>query len=149
MSQINFGNLPLLYNPFSFNKEYNYMNYSFNNNNSLENTQESGSLSSSDEKNYYYENFGDNYYESLQKGIKDISNIFNNNKRNRPKVSLLCNYYCNLDRTPEEEMYMNIEIQRLSESLKKLFDNNNSLNKDNNIEKEIENKQRTENISNI
>ena len=84
-------------------------------------------------KNYknshYYDNFGEDYYKSLQKGIKDISQIYNNNKRNRPKVSLLCNYYCNLDRTPEDEIYMNDEIQRLSDNLKKIIEKCNDENK--------------------
>lgn len=117
------------------NYNMNYINYNINNN-SLENnnTQESGStsyISSSEEKNnnHNYDNFGDNYYDSLQKGIKDISQIYNNNKRNRPKVSLLCNYYCNLDRTPEEENYMNNEIQKLSDNLKKIIEKNNIENK--------------------
>lgn len=138
VNQINFGNFPLLYGPFLLNNEFNYMNYKINTNASLENTQESGSLSTSEEKNLYTDTFGKNYYESLQKGIKDISNIYNSNKKNRPKVSLICNYYCNLDRTPEEEMYMNIEIQRLSENLKKMFDNN--IESKNNLEG-IENKE--------
>ncbi len=151
---INYAPFPILFNPFnqnnfpyqtfaptsftSFqnynnNSYLNYSNYSINNN-SLENTQESGStsyISTSEDKNHshYYDNFGDNYYDSLQKGMKDISQIYNNNKRNRPKVSLLCNYYCNLDRTPEEEMYMNNEIERLSNNLKKLLIKNKSENK--------------------
>lgn len=84
----------------------------------------------------------------MQKGIKDISLIYNNNKRNRPKVSLLCNYYCNLDRTAEEESYMNNEIQRLGNNLKKILlknPNENVINskeeiKINNIENNKDNK---------
>lgn len=84
----------------------------------------------------------------MQKGIKDISLIYNNNKRNRPKVSLLCNYYCNLDRNAEEESYMNNEIQRLGNNLKKILlknPNENVINskeeiKINNIENNNDNK---------
>jgi hypothetical protein len=124
------------YNNYNnYNNIYiNFSNYSINNN-SIENTQESGSTSyksTSEDKNccHYYDNFGDNYYDSLHKGIKDISQIYNNNKRNRPKVSLLCNYYCNLDRTPEEEIYMNNEIERLGENLKKKLIKNQNKNTD-------------------
>ena len=118
-----------------------YINYSFNN--SLENTQESGSISNistSEDKNsnnHYYDNYGDNYYDSLEKGIKDISRIYNNNKRNRPKVSLLCNYYCNLDRTPEEENYIIHEIQTLSDNLKKMMGTNTNENEKNEGNKNI------------
>ena len=141
---LNYSPYPFLYNPFpsnafpypsfgptnftsfqNYNNNNSYINYSLNNN-SLENTQESGStsyISTSEDKNYnhYYDNFGENYHKSLQKGIKDISFIYNNNKRNRPKVSLFCNYYCNLDRTVDEENYMNNEIQRLGDNLKKIL----------------------------
>ena len=129
---------PTIFTPFQNYKNNSYINYSNYsiNNNSIENTQESGStsyISTSEDKNYchYYDNFGDNYYDSLQKGIKEISQIYNNNKRNRPKVSLLCNYYCNLDRTPEEEIYMNNEIERLGYNLKKILMKNKNENKDN------------------
>jgi hypothetical protein len=145
---INYPTYPILFNPFQANafsytpfsslnnyNQINYMNYSINNN-SVENTQNSNStsyISTSEDKNYknshYYDNFGEDYYKSLQKGIKDISQIYNNNKRNRPKVSLLCNYYCNLDRTPEDEIYMNDEIQILSDNLKKIIGKNNDENK--------------------
>ena len=56
-----------------------YIENKYSKNNSSENTQES----STEDKNYY---------DSLQKGIKDISQIYNDNKLNRPKVSLLCHY---------------------------------------------------------
>ena len=152
---INYSPYPILFNPFNPNnfpypsfgpsnftsfQNYNnnsYINYS-QNNTSLENTQESGSTShistSEDKNNHYYDNFGDNYYDSLQKGIKDISQIYNNNKRNRPKISLLCNYYCNLDRSSEEEIYMNDEIERLSKNLKKIlkYENENKIDNSNN-----------------
>jgi hypothetical protein len=49
-----------------------YIDNKYSKNNSLENTQES----SSEDKNFY-DNFGENYYDSLQKGIKDISQIYN------------------------------------------------------------------------
>lgn len=142
---INYPTYPILFNPFQSNgfsytpfsslnnyNQMNYMNYSINNS-SVENTQKSNStsyLSTSEDKNsHYYDNFGEDYYKSLQKGIKDISQIYNSNKRNRPKVSLLCNYYCNLDRTPEDEIYMNDEIQRLSDNLKKIIEKSNDENK--------------------
>ena len=130
---INFQNYPVFYSPFipnnfpymplelndfqTFNNNNIYSNtnkYSINN--SIENTQES----STNDKNYY-ENFGDNYYESLQKGIKDISQLYNENKINKPKISLLCHYYCNIDRNEEDKEYMNNEIQKLGENLKKIL----------------------------
>ena len=136
---INYPPYPFLFNSFPSNnfqypplsqsllQNYNnnsYINFTINNN-SLENTQESCStsyLSNSEDKiNSYYENFGDNYYDSLKKGIKDISNIYNKNKNSRPKASLLCNYYCNLERTPDDENYINNEMQRLSDNLRKIL----------------------------
>ena len=130
---INFQNYPIFYSPFipnnfpymplepkdfqTFNNNNIYSNtnkYSINN--SIENTQES----STNDKNYY-ENFGDNYYESLQKGIKDISQLYNENKINKPKISLLCHYYCNIDGNEEDKEYMNNEIQKLGENLKKIL----------------------------
>ena len=59
------------------------------------------------------------HYDSLEKGIKDISQTYNNDKINRPKISLLCNYYCDLGRTPEEENYMINELEALRNNLKK------------------------------
>ena len=129
---INFQNYPIFYSPFIPNN-FPYMPLepkdfqTFNNNiytntnkysinNSIENTQES----STNDKNYY-ENFGDNYYESLQKGIKDISQLYNENKINKPKISLLCHYYCNIDRNEENKEYMNNELQKLGENLKKIL----------------------------
>ena len=143
---INYPPYPLFFNSFPSNnfqypplsqsllQNYNnnsYINFSINNN-SLENTQGSCStsyLSTSEDKIYnnsYYDNYGDNYYDSLKKGIKDISNIYNKNKNSRPKVSLLCNYYCNLERTPDDENYINNEMQRLSDNLKKILLTNNN-----------------------
>ena len=129
---INFQNYPIFYSPFIPNnfpymplepKDFQTFNnniYSNTNkysiNNSIENTQES----STNDKNYY-ENFGDNYYESLQKGIKDISQLYNENKINKPKISLLCHYYCNIDGNEEDKEYMNNEIQKLGENLKKIL----------------------------
>ena len=136
----NFPNYPLLYVPYA-NNNFQYMpfglssnfnslnnnipaykntppynNYSISSiNSSYDNTQES----SSEDKNY--ENFGENYIESLQKGFKNISQIYNNNKLNRPRVSLLCNYYCNLDKTEEEEKYLNEEIKKFGDNLKKIL----------------------------
>ena len=131
---MNFQNYPIFYTPFASNN-FPYMSLglnnfqSFNNNiyttdkypiqNSIENTQES----SSNDKNYY-DNFGENYYESLQKGIKDISKLYNENKINKPKISLLCHYYCNIDRNEEDKEYMSNEIQKLGESLKKILNIN-------------------------
>jgi hypothetical protein len=99
-----------------------YIENKYSKNNSSENTQES----STEDKNYY-DNFGENYYDSLQKGIKDISQIYNDNKYNRPKISLLCRYYCNLDKNQEDDEYMNDEIQKLGDNLKKImnFDTDN------------------------
>ena len=135
---INFQNYPIFYSPFipnnfpymplepkdfqTFNNNNIYSNtnkYSINN--SIENTQES----STNDKNYY-ENFGDNYYESLQKGIKDISQLYNENKINKPKISLLCHYYCNIDGNEEDKEYMNNEIQKLGENLKKILNINDN-----------------------
>ena len=133
---MNFTNFPIYYTPFSSNIPYmslglngfnsmNNLQQNYNNiyienkyskNNSSENTQES----STEDKNYY-DNFGENYYDSLQKGIKDISQIYNDNKLNRPKVSLLCHYYCNLDKNQDDEEYMSNEIQKLGDNLKKIF----------------------------
>ena len=128
---MNFTNFPLLYTtsftqgnfPYmSFglnnfqNFNYNVNNNEYNINNSLENSQESFS----EDKNYY-ENFGENYYDSLQKGIKDISQIYNENKINRPKISLLCSYYCNINITQDDEDFVNNEIQKLGDSLKKIM----------------------------
>ena len=161
---INYPPYPILFNSFPSNNfqysplsqnllpNYNnnsYINFSINNN-SLENTQESCStsyLSTSEDKIYnnYYDNFGENYYDSLKRGIKDISNIYNKNKTNRPKVSLICNYYCNLERTPDEESYINNEIQRLSENLKNILLKNN---KEKNCKSEIETNSDTNNIKN-
>jgi len=136
---MNFMNYPMYYSPFTpnnfpfiplgfnnFNPVNNlqncnntYVNNKYSINNSLENTQES----SSEDKNNY-DNFGDNYYDSLQKGIKDISQIYNDNKYNRPKISLLCRYYCNLDKNQEDDEYMNDEIQKLGDNLKKIMNIN-------------------------
>ena len=131
---MNFQNYPIFYTPFASNN-FPYMSLglnnfqSFNNNiyttdkypiqNSIENTQKS----SSNDKNYY-DDFGQNYYESLQKGIKDISKLYNENKINKPKISLLCHYYCNIDRNEEDKEYMSNEIQKLGESLKKILNIN-------------------------
>ena len=159
MTPNSFPYTPFVQSGFNSFQNYNnpYINYSINN--SLENTQESGStsyISTSEDKTYnnqLYDNFGENYYDSLEKGIKDISQMYNNNKRNRPKVSLLCNYYCNLERTPEEENYMINEIQSLSENLKKLMEKNDNekTNKNENrktFEKEEEEKNKNNNINN-
>ena len=100
----------------TFNNNIYTNNNKYSNQNSIENTQES----SNNDKNYY-ENFGDNYYESLQKGIKDISQLYNENKINKPKISLLCHYYCNIDGNEEDKEYMNNEIQKLGENLKKIL----------------------------
>jgi len=130
---INFQNYPVFYSPFipnnfpymplelndfqTFNSNNIYSNINkYSINNSIENTQES---SINDKNNY--ENFGDNYYESLQKGIKDISQLYNENKINKPKISLLCHYYCNIDRNEENKEYMNNELQKLGENLKKIL----------------------------
>ena len=87
----------------------------------------------------YYDNFGENYEESIQKGLKDISELYNKNKDNRPKASLLSIYYCNLDRTPEEEMFLNLQIKRLSEQIEKITnkseDDNGNLEKKENEKK--------------
>ena len=101
------------------NYNNNYINNKYSINNSSENTQES---SFEDRNNY--ENFGENYSESLHKGIKDISQIYNDNKYNRPKISLLCRYYCNLDKNQEDDEYMNDEIQKLGDNLKKIMNIN-------------------------
>ena len=136
---MNFPNFPMLYTPYAstnfpympfglngFNSINNIQNYNntytnnnFSINNSFENTQES----SSEDKNYY-EHFGDNYYDSLQKGIKDISQLYNENKINRPKISLLCHYYCNLDKNQEDEEYIQNEIQKLGNNLRNILDIN-------------------------
>lgn len=116
--QINTGFFPMINNN---NSSYN----------SLDGVQESGSgsyLSTSEggEQNYalYYENFGDNYCDSLKKGLTDITNLYNSQKNNRPKCSLLCNYYCNLERTSEDDAYLALQIQRLSEKLAKITKTN-------------------------
>ena len=96
-----------------------YINKKYTINNSLDNTQESSS-----EDKYNYDQFGDNYFESLQKGIKDISNLYNDYKLSRPKISLLCHYYCNLEKNEEDEEYMNNEIQKLGDNLKNLMNIN-------------------------
>ena len=127
---MNFGHFPLLYTTSFTQGNFPYMSFGLNNfnsinnfnsnkyiiNNSLENSEES----SSEDKNYY-ENFGEDYYDSLQKGIKDISQIYNENKINRPKISLLCSYYCNINITQDDEDFVNNEIQKLGDSLKKIM----------------------------
>ena len=101
----------------NYNNTYIHKKYTINN--SLDNTQESSS-----EDKYNYDQFGDNYFESLQKGIKDISNLYNDYKLSRPKISLLCHYYCNLEKNEEDEEYMNNEIQKLGDNLKNLMNIN-------------------------
>ena len=133
---MNFQNYQLFYSPFTqnnfpymslglnafqtFNNNIYTNNNKYSNQNSIENTQES----SNNDKNYY-ENFGDNYYESLQKGIKDISQLYNENKINKPKISLLCHYYCKIDKSEEDKEYMKNEIQKLEDNLKKILNIDN------------------------
>lgn len=123
-STTNYPYIPFGLNVFnSINNLQNYNNTYINKkytiNNSLDNTQESSS-----EDKYNYDQFGDNYFESLQKGIKDISNLYNDYKLSRPKISLLCHYYCNLEKNEEDEEYMNNEIQKLGDNLKNLMNIN-------------------------
>lgn len=123
-STTNYPYIPFGLNVFnSINNLQNYNNTYINKkytiNNSLDNTQESSS-----EDKYNYDQFGDNYFESLQKGIKDISNLYNDYKFSRPKISLLCHYYCNLEKNEEDEEYMNNEIQKLGDNLKNLMNIN-------------------------
>ena len=123
-STTNYPYIPFGLNVFnSINNLQNYNNTYINKkytiNNSLDNTQESSS-----EDKYNYDQFGDNYFESLQKGIKDISNLYNDYKLSRPKISLLCHYYCNLDKNQDDEEYMNNEIQKLGDNLKNLMNIN-------------------------
>ena len=123
-STTNYPYIPFGLNVFnSINNLQNYNNTYINKkytiNNSLDNTQESSS-----EDKYNYEQFGNNYFESLQKGIKDISNLYNDYKLSRPKISLLCHYYCNLEKNEEDEEYMNNEIQKLGDNLKNLMNIN-------------------------
>ena len=135
---MNFSNFPLLYTTSLIQNNFPYMSFGLNNfnlinnlqnfnnniindnkyliNNSFKNSQES----SLEDKNYY-NNFGENYYDSLQKGINDISQIYNENKINRPKISLLCSYYCNINITQDDEDFVNNEIQKLGDSLKKIM----------------------------
>ena len=133
---MNFQNYQLFYSPFTqnnfpymslglnafqtFNNNIYTNNNKYSNQNSIENTQES----SNNDKNYY-DNFGDNYYESLQKGIKDISQLYNENKINKPKISFLCHYYCNIDKSEEDKEYMKNEIQKLGDNLKKILNIDN------------------------
>lgn len=70
---------------------------------------------------HYYDGFGDNYNESLKKGINDITSLYNSQKNYRPKLSLLCSYYCNMEKTSEEESYLASEIQRLGEKVEKII----------------------------
>ena len=123
-STTNYPYIPFGLNVFnSINNLQNYNNTYINKkytiNNSLDNTKESSS-----EDKYNYDQFGDNYFESLQKGIKDISNLYNDYKLSRPKISLLCHYYCNLEKNEEDEEYMNNEIQKLGDNLKNLMNIN-------------------------
>ena len=148
---MNFVQYPMLFNPFPSNgftytpflaqnlnalQNYNnaYLNLGLNK--SIENTNNSSSTfnisTTEDQKNHYYDNYGDNYYESLKKGIKDISKVYNDCKLIRPKVSLLCNYYFNLERKAEDEEYINKEIEQLSNNLKKILETNDSKNEFNN-----------------
>ena len=136
---INFQNLPILYTPFSSNnfpfmpfglnvynpinniQNYNNNIYTKNNKYSNKNSLEITTQESSSEDKNYYGNFGENYYDSLQKGLKDISELYNYNKYSRPKISLLCHYYCNLDINKDDEEYINNEIQKLGDNLKKIM----------------------------
>ena len=135
---MNFSNFPLLYTTSFTQNNFPYMSFGINNYNSINNLQNfnnniinnnkyliNNSFKNSQEPSLedknYYDNFGENYYDSLQKGINDISQIYNENKINRPKISLLCSYYCNINITQDDEDFVNNEIQKLGDSLKKIM----------------------------
>lgn len=115
----------------------NKSNYSGSN--SLEGFQETSAsfLSTSEGNNdptygHYYDNFGEDYFESLKKGLTDITNLYNSQKDYRPKASLLCNYYCNIEKTTEDEAYLTLQIQRLAEKISKITKINRNDTSDNN-----------------
>ena len=81
---------------------------------------------SSTMKDYSYENYGENFEESLQRGFRDIANMYNNSF-NKPKLSFQCCYYCNLNnyKKGENDYLINLQFEKFAEALSKSFESNN------------------------
>ena len=81
---------------------------------------------SSTMKDYSYENYGENFEESLQRGFRDIANMYNNSFY-KPKLSFQCCYYCNINnyKKGENDYLINLQFEKLAETLSKSFENNN------------------------
>ena len=59
----------------------------------------------------------ENIYDSMKKGVKDISDLLNNNKNYA--VSLSCYYYCDINMDEEDESYLKSKIQQYVNNYKK------------------------------
>jgi hypothetical protein len=66
--------------------------------------------------------YNENFEQSLQKGLRDIINIYNNSNY-KPYFSLQCNYYCNLN-TKNDNNYYNNQYEKMLELFAKKIDGN-------------------------
>jgi hypothetical protein len=66
--------------------------------------------------------YNENFEQSLQKGFRDIINIYNNSNY-KPYFSLQCNYYCNLNTKNDNNYYIN-QYEKMLENLAKKIDGN-------------------------
>lgn len=57
--------------------------------------------------------------ESIKKGIKDISDVFNLNPLENCSLTLACYYHCDLNLAAHEEYYLNLEINDVVQKHKK------------------------------
>lgn len=63
----------------------------------------------------------ENLYESIKKGINDISYFYNHNKNNEILPS--CYYFCDVKIDDEEKYYLTNKIQQFINNYKKLIKN--------------------------
>lgn len=61
-------------------------------------------------KKHKVNNKNENLYESIKKGIKEISDLYNNNKNNI--ISISCYYFCNINMEEEDKSYLEKKIQQ-------------------------------------
>ena len=66
--------------------------------------------------------YNENFEQSLQKGLRDIINIYNNSNY-KPYFSLQCNYYCNLN-IKNDNNYNITQYEKMLEHLAKKIDGN-------------------------
>lgn len=64
-------------------------------------------------------NKNEKFYDSIKKGIKDISDCLNYNKNNN--MSLACYYFCDININKEDESFLAVKIQKLIDNNKEII----------------------------